>query len=160
MEAIEEFKKLSGDIKIGFIGNGNMCKSILKGIFKSKLFNAKEILVSGRENIVNDEKIRELGVHLTQDNKKVINTCKIVFLCTKPNSLDELSEQLKNLKSSVDYGDDGVGDNTLVSILAGTSISKLRDSLPFFGSFIRAMPNTPLQVGEGKFPCLVVFRHF
>lgn len=36
-------------------------------------------------------------------------------------------------------------NSTLVSILAGTSIDTLRKALPMFSSYIRAMPNTPLQ---------------
>lgn len=149
MEVIEEFRKKNTGSKVGFIGNGNMCKAILAGIFKTKLFDPKEILVSGRdEKVFNDAKLKEFGVELTVNNKELIRQCKIVFICTKPNALDELSEQLKNFNTSVDYESDN-NDTTLVSILAGMPITKLKNSLPMFASYMRAMPNTPLQVGEG-----------
>lgn len=150
MEVIGEFRKKYENSKVGFIGNGNMCKAILTGIFKSKLFDPKEIMVSGRnENIFNDVKMKEFGVLLTDNNKELIRACKIVFVCIKPNALDELSGQLKNFPISITDYENDFNDRTLVSILAGTSISKLKLALPIFDSYMRAMPNTPLQVGEG-----------
>lgn len=152
MDFIVEFKKNHGDSKIGFIGNGNMCKAILAGIFKSRIIDPKDIFVSGRsESIYNDTKMKEFGVNLTINNKELIKKCKIVFLCTKPNALDELSEQLNTSKAfeSVDYESEKSNDTTLVSILAGTSILRLRSALPMFTAYMRAMPNTPLQVGAG-----------
>lgn len=149
MDVVGEFKKNSGSPKIGFIGNGNMCKAILAGILKSKLFDAKDILVSGRdESIEKDAKIKEFGVNTTTDNKYLIRSCKIVFLCTKPNALESVSEQLRSRSASVDYENE-VSDTTLVSILAGTSLSTIKEALPMFASYLRAMPNTPLQVGAG-----------
>lgn len=150
METITEFKgKNKAGSQIGFIGNGNMSRAIVSGILKSNLFDANDILVSGRnKSIFNDAKFKELGVNLTDNNKELIKTCKIVFLCTKPNALEELAESLTNSKDYADAEEEKF-DSTLVSILAGTQMKTLQSTLPMFNSYIRAMPNTPIQVGAG-----------
>lgn len=150
METIIEFKgKNKAGSQIGFIGNGNMSRAIVSGILKSNLFEANDILVSGRnKSIFDDSKFKELGVNLTDNNKELIKTCKIVFLCTKPNALEELAESLTNSKDYADAEEEKF-DSTLVSILAGTQMKTLQSTLPMFNSYIRAMPNTPIQVGAG-----------
>lgn len=150
METITEFKgKDKKSPQIGFIGNGSMSRAIVTGILKANLFEANEILVSGRnKSIFTDAKFKDLGVNLTDDNKQLIKSCKIVFLCTKPNALEGLAE---SLKSSNDYAEaeEEKYNSTIVSILAGTEMKTLQSVLPMFNSYIRAMPNTPLQVNEG-----------
>jgi hypothetical protein len=55
MEIIRQFQGFYrdpnniGEPKIGFIGNGNMCKAIITGILKEKLFEPCSIVVSGRD---------------------------------------------------------------------------------------------------------------
>lgn len=151
METILEFKgkNKTGPI-IGFIGNGSMSRAILTGILNANLFEPNEIIVSGRnQSIFTDSKFKELGVHLTDNNKQLLKSCKIVFLCTKPNAFEEVADGLKKSHDYADAEEENKFNSTIVSILAGTQMKTLRSALPMFTSYIRAMPNTPLQVGAG-----------
>lgn len=80
----------------------------------------------------------------------MIKEAPIVFLCVKPNVLNDVAE---SIAESFHEDDEDFTDykwpSTLVSILAGTSINSVRKELPMFASFVRAMPNTPLQVQAG-----------
>lgn len=47
MEDIKKYKdSIPGQIKLGFIGCGNMAFAIVKGLLESKLFDANEIIIS------------------------------------------------------------------------------------------------------------------
>ncbi|XP_070498245.1 uncharacterized protein P5cr [Chironomus tepperi] len=150
MDIINTFKsKYDENAKIGFIGGGNMAFAIVKGILESKLFKANEILIGGR--ITSDySRWEPFGVQTTIDNQVVVNSCPIVFLCIKPNCLDDVSDSLKkDYDDCPEVSDDRKFCNTLVSILAGTSASTIKKAIPIFNSYVRAMPNTPLQVMAG-----------
>jgi pyrroline-5-carboxylate reductase len=91
-------------------------------------------------------------IKTTLDNKEVVKSAQIVFLCVKPACLDSVASSLS--KKQYDNPEDHMffatrPQNTLVSILAGTSSSTLKKAVPFFKSYVRAMPNTPLQVQAG-----------
>lgn len=152
MDCIKDFKTRHGNrAKIGFIGCGNMAYAIVKGILDSKLFDAKDIVISGR-NESSFENWKPLNVEMTLDNRKLANECAIVFLCVKPNCLDGVAESLKQPdrgSSYAEFDNETKSSGTLVSILAGTSIEKIKKKLPLYSSYIRAMPNTPLQVQAG-----------
>lgn len=148
MDNIKKFKEsISDDVKIGFIGCGNMAGSIIKGILKAKIFEPKDIIVSAK-NEVNLLKWKNIGVKTTLNNSEIINSRRIVFLGVKPQGLDEVSESLmRNFHDDDEF--EKIHASTLVSVLAGTSIRTLKDALPMFSSYVRAMPNTPLEVQAG-----------
>lgn len=150
MTSIEAFKATCGQdgfIPCGFIGCGNMAMAIATGIIKSKLFVGSDIMISGSSGN-SFKRWDHLGVHPTLDNKDLVQKCKIIFLCVKPNALDSVRSNLKDLhnQTSKDYS-----KQTIVSILAGTSLDILKDKLGFLKdiNFVRAMPNTPLTVCAG-----------
>jgi pyrroline-5-carboxylate reductase len=97
---------------------------------------------------------RSLGdIKTTLDNKEVVKSAQIVFLCVKPACLESVASSLS--KKLYDNPEDHMffatrPHNTLVSILAGTSLHlAVKKAIPFFKSYVRAMPNTPLQVQAG-----------
>lgn len=150
MESIKNFKsKYNDNAKIGFIGCGNMAFAIVKGILESKLFTANEILISGRSTS-DFSRWEPFGVQKTLDNNVIVNSCQIVFLCVKPNCLDDVGKSLlKNYDEDAEVYCERSFCSSLVSILAGTSVNAVKKAIPIFNSYVRAMPNTPLQVMAG-----------
>ncbi|KAG5671448.1 hypothetical protein PVAND_001644 [Polypedilum vanderplanki] len=150
MEDIIKYKNsFSTEAKLGFIGCGNMAFSIVKGLLQSKLFEANEIIVSGTRD-ESFERLKSLGkINTTKNNNEVVRAAAIIFLCVKPAHLDAVAISLKKNFLNPDEIDLSNLNKTLVSILAGTSLNTLREAIPNFGSYIRVMPNTPLQVGAG-----------
>jgi len=89
-----------------------------------------------------------LNVKTTLDNYFLMSSCRIIFLSVKPNALGDV---IKGLKALHEKSEANFHRQTLVSILAGTSIETLKDAFQDFDglNYIRAMPNTPLMVCAG-----------
>lgn len=125
------------ELKLGFIGAGNMAGAILGGILNSKLLPPEQVYISNRRQ----EKLEihgRRGVFTTTDNTVVAKEADLVILGIKPQMFEEVLPQVAPML----FG------KCVVSISPGYSVRYLRTVLP--GCFIvRAMPNTPLLVGKG-----------
>ncbi|MGH2960452.1 MAG: pyrroline-5-carboxylate reductase family protein, partial [Solirubrobacterales bacterium] len=62
----------------------------------------------------------------------------VIFLCHKPKQLAEVAAQVPEF------------DGTIVSVLAATPLSALREAYPK-ARIVRTMPNIPVEFGEGVF---------
>lgn len=128
------------NIKVGFIGGGNMANAIISGVAAAKEFPTEQIYVYDRH----EEKLRMLkqksGISTAGSEKEVVETCDIIFLAVKPQSFPEL---LPVIKPAVNER------KIFVSIAAGISSSYITGSLSCSCPVIRAMPNTPLLIGKG-----------
>lgn len=62
----------------------------------------------------------------------------VLVLGFKPQQLDDVAPSL-----------DGAAVNTVISILAGVRLDRLRAALPDAGNIVRAMPNLPVAIGRG-----------
>lgn len=122
---------------LGIIGAGNMASAILGGILKGGLLKADKIVVSDRD----DEKLAVMaqnGVTVTRDNKIVAAEAEYLMFAVKPQVAPAVFDEIADVISA----------STVVSIMAGVSISKLRAALGE-RNYARIMPNTPALVGEG-----------
>ena len=72
------------DIKVGFIGAGNMGSAIIRGIVASKAVEGKNIYVFDPVEEVKNNVANETGAHAVSDNDEVIKNSNVVFLCVKP----------------------------------------------------------------------------
>jgi pyrroline-5-carboxylate reductase len=126
-------------MKIAFIGGGNMGEAMLAAILEDGLSKPESIQVGD----VSPDRLKYLqqkyGVAVRENNLAAISGKDIVVLAVKPQNLPEVMAELKGkLKSS----------QLLVSIIAGARIDTLSKGLKH-GAIVRAMPNTPAQIGEG-----------
>ena len=126
--------------KIGFIGAGNMTRAFVKGLINTFSEINDRIYVSNRtlssvEKICNDFK-----VNMAKDNLELIKECTIIILSVKPNGFKDVLNEIK----------DFITDNhIIVSIGAGISINYMQEAIKRPAKIVRAMPNTPVLVGEG-----------
>ncbi len=125
--------------KVGIIGAGNMGEAILKGIVEKTDIKPEEVIISD----INSERLNVLvekyGVAGTEDNRRLVNLSKIIFLVVKPKDLENTLKPLKEYFKE---------DKILVSVLAGVKIKRIKqiiDKTPV----VRIMPNTPALIGEG-----------
>lgn len=128
-------------IKVGFIGGGNMASAIGAGLIHKDILNPNNVWVSGRTERTHGF-WRDLGVHPTLNNNEVVNNCDIIFLAVKPHMLDDALNTVE-IK---------MPDKLFISVLAGVSLETLHTKLSAVATsprIIRAMPNTPMMVGEG-----------
>jgi len=126
-------------MKITFIGGGNMGEAMLSAVLGKGLSTPKNITVS---DIV-DARLKHLeqkySVAVTGSNRQAAEMGEVVVLAIKPQNLAEAMAELAGyLKPS----------QLVLSIVAGARIDTLSQGLKH-GCIVRAMPNTPAQIGEG-----------
>lgn len=122
--------------KIGIIGAGFMSTAIVNGIVNAKLISPSQIIVSDI-NESNLEKISLLGISVTTDNIEVANSSEFVLFAIKPQTFNDVANQLKNCDCE-----------KFISIMAGVKISTIKNYLGSV-SVARCMPNTPCLVRSG-----------
>jgi pyrroline-5-carboxylate reductase len=124
---------------IAVIGPGVMAEAIISGLLRDGLTAPGLVQVSGpRIERVEDLQNR-FGVKPFTDNAAAVEGADVVILAVKPQRLERVLAVLK----------DQVAPGALVlSIVAGASIQTLSAGLNH-PSVVRAMPNTPAQIGEG-----------
>ncbi len=144
------------DMKLGFIGAGNMGEALLKGLLKTGAARPAQVLVSARR----PERVRELaqtyGIR-GGSNAEVARDSDVIVLCVKPQILDQV---LRSIAPDVSR------DKLVISVAAGVPIAAIERRLhpaanasaqgavpspskPAPPRIVRAMPNTPATVGAG-----------
>jgi len=115
---------------ITFIGNGNMALSIAKG-----LMDEYKIEVVGRDMEKLNKFENALGIQIEKHLMDGFNMdAKSIMFCVKPANVESVGVRLKG-KAKVLY-----------SVLAGTSVKKLRDNISS-EAVVRTMPNLAASVG-------------
>ena len=124
---------------IAFVGAGVMGEAMIKGLLHQQRLSPESIIAADP----NDERLehlcREYSIRGTNDNREAVREAKIVVLSVKPQVMGKV---LDELRGSVDQV------SLIVSIVAGVPINVMSDSL-LNSCIVRAMPNTPAQIGEG-----------
>ncbi len=118
-----------------FIGGGNMASAIINGL------DTDTVSISVAD-INTDILARHSANGLSTFTNAVdaIPQAKIIVLAVKPQVVDLVLESCASAITT---------DHIVVSILAGTTSSKLEALLPKDTRVIRCMPNTPIAVGLG-----------
>lgn len=128
------------DLKIGFIGAGNMGGALIRGIANSGILSPDYIYVSDPDTEKVNALQYETGIQIAKDNKEVIEKSDIIFLCVKPNLIKEVLTPCSKLIDK---------NKLLVSIAVGVPIGFYKEIIGQDKKVIRTMPNTPALVGEG-----------
>lgn len=126
--------------KLGFIGCGNMANAIIGGIIKSGLTSENDIIGSNATQAGAERTGKANRIETTLSNTEVVQKADTLFLCVKPQVLDGVLDEIRDV---IEEG------QLIVTIIAGKTLDyyvrKLgRDTL----KVVRLMPNTPALVGE------------
>ncbi len=125
--------------KIGIIGCGNMGEAIVRGIVKSGKVKSTQIIVSDIDPDRVEMIVEKYNVAGTTSNRRVVENSDIIFLSVKPKDLEKTVLPIKDAFKD---------QKTVVSVLAGVKISKIKSLIPE-AVIVRSMPNTPALIGEG-----------
>ena len=126
-------------MKITFIGGGVMGEAMLSAILDKGLSTPQTISVSDIDEARRQELEQKYRVVVMSDNRLAVTKGDVVVLTIKPQNLAEVMAELNGqLKSS----------QLVLSIIAGARINTLCLGLNH-SRVVRAMPNTPAQIGEG-----------
>jgi len=125
------------EIKIGFIGAGNMAGAIIRGAVEKKVLAPNHVIVYD----IDSDKVNTLqeshGVHGVSSIAALCEISDMLLLAVKPNVLSDVLKKLCDI------------DLPLISIAAGWSANQIKEIYGKSKRVLRVMPNTPLMVGEG-----------
>jgi len=126
-------------MKIAFIGGGNIGEAMLSAILKAGLTPPHAISVSDISEARRRHLGQTYGVTVTEGNLEALSQSDVVVLAIKPQNLAEVMAEIGGkLKAS----------QLVISIIAGARLKTLRRGLKH-KTIVRAMPNTPAQIGQG-----------
>ena len=124
---------------IGFVGCGNMGSAILSGLLRNHIAQPKQIFVYDSARSKLESVSRKFRVNPTKSNVDLIHRAQIILLAVKPQDLSFVAREMRDVLRS---------GQTVISILAGMPIPKLKRSFGNHVVVVRAMPNLGAQVGE------------
>jgi pyrroline-5-carboxylate reductase len=126
---------------LGFIGAGNMAEAMIRGILAAKLLRPGKLFVLDvRPGRVRDLRKR-FGVSVSASIPELLDASETVVFAVKPQSVPEVLRKMA--------GCPGRG-KLFISIAAGVKTGVFLDVLGKESGVVRAMPNTPAQVGMGS----------
>lgn len=124
---------------IAIIGCGTMGEALVQGLLREEVIDAEHIIGTNPRPERGAELEARYGIRTTTDNVKAIEEAKLVFLSIKPQVMPRVLKEIRG----------HVQDDALVfSIAAGVTIDTIQEGLRT-EAIVRAMPNTPAQIGEG-----------
>ena len=123
--------------KIAVIGGGTMGATFIRAVTSAGVVATGDLMVcevvSERRDWLTNE---FLGIAVTSDLAEAVGCSELLYLSVKPQDLSSLN------------GDSGANSRLLISILAGSTIAEVQASTGA-ERIVRAMPNTPAQIGRG-----------
>ncbi len=124
---------------IAFIGGGVMGEAMIQGLLNRQTVAPDGITVSEPREKRRAEIQAHYHIHTTGDNRAAVSASEVVVFSIKPQILVRVLSELKGILRP---------DQLLISIIAGGRIATLAEGLAH-SAIVRAMPNTPAQIGEG-----------
>lgn len=129
---------MQNELKIGFIGGGNMAAALIGGL-AGKLADGAHIHVVD----INADNLQRLqasfGVSTAQQADAALAGCDVIVLAVKPQQMREVAAQLLPQLAS----------QLILSIAAGIRAVDLSRWLGGHQAIVRCMPNTPALIGQG-----------
>ena len=138
--------------QLSFIGCGVMAEAIIAGLLANNLVKPHQIVGSHPGKERRKELHAKYGIGLFEGNPEAValrplsvnqnkqeRPSSIVMLTVKPQRLGVILGELKEVIQR---------DQLVISIVAGASIETIAADLQH-RQIVRAMPNTPAQIGEG-----------
>jgi pyrroline-5-carboxylate reductase len=140
-------------VRLSFIGCGVMAEAMIAGLLRQQLVTAAQITGSHPRAARRDELESKYGVRMVESNRAAASeddaslasstpaalSGSIVILAVKPQRLGGVLNELKGALPP---------EGLVISVVAGATIETISSEL-LHGAVVRAMPNTPAQIGQG-----------
>jgi len=135
--------------RLSFIGCGVMAEAIIAGLLSQDLVKPEQVVGSHPRVERREELEQKYGIRIFENNREAalaatsLNdqaaTSSIVILTVKPQRLGVILGELREMVQP---------EQLVISIVAGARVGTIAEALQH-GSIVRAMPNTPAQIGQG-----------
>jgi pyrroline-5-carboxylate reductase len=125
--------------RFAFVGAGRMASAMVGGLLARKAATPAEIACVGGDDDTAKILAGRTGITASPDLASLLSTADTVVLACKPQQLAGLDPRLAGLTTG----------RLVISILAGKRLNRLARTFPHARNLVRAMPNTPGQIGAG-----------
>lgn len=131
------------DIKVGFLGFGNMGQAIADGLLYTKTLQPDQIYACGGSygRLKNNAEVR--GIHACHDAKEVVEASDVLVIAVKPGMVEPVLSPLGAL----------LKEKMILSVVANYLFEDYEKILPEGCHHLSTIPNTPVSVGEGITIC-------
>jgi len=130
---------LSGK-KVAFLGAGKMGSIILQALLKNGLLSAKSTVATVAHQERAKAQSAKLKVKVGTNNAEAVKGADIIVIGVKPQVVEEV---VREISSQI------TPKQIIISVAASVPTSMIEKHLPTNVPVIRAMPNTPCQLGAG-----------
>lgn len=127
------------DLRVAVIGAGNMGGPVVRTLLAAGVRPA-HLRIANSGPASSERAAAELGATAAASRTEALEDADVVVLGVKPYQILDLVAELR--------GDLPAGA-VVVSLAAGITLAQIEQALPEGSPVVRAMPNTPISVGEG-----------
>jgi pyrroline-5-carboxylate reductase len=124
---------------VAFIGAGNMGEAMIKGLLDQRLLQPEQLIAADPRKDHGRELAAKYGLKYTSDNVEAAEKANLLVLSIKPQALKTVLPEARRGAHNCEL---------VLSIMAGVQIETIANGLAN-ASVVRAMPNTPAQIGQG-----------
>jgi pyrroline-5-carboxylate reductase len=126
-------------MKVTIIGCGNMGLMFARAVVKNKFVLQENLLLVEKSEERREELIKlAIGTVVDSTDARILDS-NMFIVAVKPQGFEAMASELKPLFKNAEC---------IISIMAGMKISKI-ESLLDNSNIVRAMPNSPCQLGMG-----------
>jgi len=124
---------------IGFIGGGNMARSLIGGLVRAG-YPADALSVADPNDAIRAALATDFGIHATNNNQQIVDNCDVVVLAVKPQVMKDVATAIRTGQRQ---------HQLFLTVAAGIRTASLANWLDANTPIVRAMPNTPALVQSG-----------
>ena len=129
---------MQSNVKIGFIGGGNMAGALISGLVK-QVDDAKQLLVVDLNADSLQRLSSQFGVATAQQIDQRLAEMDVIVFAVKPQQMHAVVMAVQPF----------VREQLLLSVAAGIRACDMARWLGGYQKIVRAMPNTPAMIGQG-----------
>lgn len=125
---------------IAVIGAGKMGRILAESFLRAGLVTKEQVQGTVQHPNKAQELSRTLGLKIGTDNREAARAASVIIVCVKPQTVAKVLEEMAPELN---------GSKLVLSIAASVPTNYMEARVPAGVPVIRAMPNTPAQVGCG-----------
>jgi pyrroline-5-carboxylate reductase len=126
--------------KLAVVGVGKLGEAIIAGLLKNSELTKSDIAGTVHHESSLARVNERLGIKISTDNRSVIKGCDVVILAVKPQNMDGVLKELKDVLTD---------KQLIISVAASVTTAFMEERLNKSAAVIRAMPNTPSVYNAG-----------
>lgn len=126
--------------KLALLGAGKIGSILLQAFIAHSVVSRDRVVATVHRTDKAASIASALGIPVSTDNRQAAEQADVIFLCVKPQTISEVLKEIGPALNS---------SKLLISVAASVPTAYIEQKLPGKVPVVRAMPNTPSQVGCG-----------